>query len=104
MEQNGMTAEREGAILERAIEAFGEGAQIDKCVEEMAELTQALMRARCDQRRRESVEHVCEKIADVQIMLNQMRLIFGDDGEWEEYKLLRLEKRLDNRTASNVVC
>lgn len=109
MEQNGMTAEREGAILERAIATFGCAAQVDKAIEEMAELTKALLKYRIMGSREfvrsntESDEllmhtasvNICEEMADVQIMLNQLRLIYGDDAEWEEAKLRRLEERLD---------
>ena len=39
-------------------------------------------------------------MADVQIMLDQLRIIFGrSTAEAEEYKLERLKKRLDAETA-----
>ena len=37
---------------------------------------------------------VLEEMADVQIMLNQLALIYGDCTEWEIKKLERLEARL----------
>ena len=97
--ENGMTAEREGRILEDAIAKFGKEAQIDMMIEEMSELTKALLkyrrwhegtRARSDER----LSDILEEMADVQIMLNQMVLIFGDPVEYEIAKLERLEKRL----------
>ena len=42
-----------------------------------------------------------EEMADVQIMLDQLRIIFGrSTAEAEEYKLERLKKRLDTATAA----
>lgn len=96
-----MTAEREGAILERALEKYGAHAQRRQMIEEMAELTQALCKL---ERVAESPnyttawnrahDHVLEEIADVQIMLNQMQLLYGDCTEWEIKKLERLAWRL----------
>ena len=41
------------------------------------------------------MKYVLEEIADVQIMLDQMRLIYGDTTEQEAFKLERLRKRLE---------
>lgn len=96
-----MTAEREGAILERALEKYGANAQRRQMIEEMAELTQAL----CKLERvvespnyatawNRAYDHVLEEIADVQIMLNQMQLFYGDCTERKIKKLERLAWRL----------
>ena len=97
-----MTAEREGAILEAALEKYGAARQRRKMIEEMAELTQALCKL---ERTAEPMgydaadtvranNHVLEEIADVQIMLNQMQLLYGDCTEHEIKKLERLAWRL----------
>ena len=71
-------------IMLRAIHRYGEAAQIDMAVEEMAELTKALC-------------------ADVQIMLDQLRLIFArSTDEVEEDKLRRLLGRLNSYAESNL--
>ena len=44
------------------------------------------------QKRRENIK---EEIADVQIMLDQMRIVFGDTSEQEEFKVNRLRERLE---------
>jgi NTP pyrophosphatase (non-canonical NTP hydrolase) len=67
-------------IMTRAIQHFGETAQIDMAVEEMAELTKAICKVKRAQAGAEmgaAVENVVEEIADVQIMLDQLRLIFA---------------------------
>ena len=97
-----MTAEREGAILEAALNHYGATAQRRQMIEEMAELTQALCKleriARIPDHGEayaEACVHVQEEIADVQIMLNQMQLLFGDCTDWEVRKLKRLAAKLE---------
>lgn len=96
-----MTQAREGAILERALEKYGANAQRRQMIEEMAELTQALCKLtrlaespNWGEAHEWAKSHVLEEIADVQIMLNQMQLLYGDCTEWEIKKLERLAERL----------
>ena len=98
-EADGMTAEREARILEAAINTFGNAAQVDMMIEEMSELTKALLKWRRaalidGDNTEDKYNAVLEEMADVQIMLNQMALIFGDSTEYEIAKLERLEKRI----------
>lgn len=88
--------------LLRAIDTWGHPAQIDMMIEEMSELTKALLKER---RKRHtpasSLESVLmnirEEMADVQIMLDQMKLIYGDPVDIEREKLRRLAARLAAR-------
>lgn len=77
-------------ILQSAIEHFGKEAQEKKAIEEMAELIVELTRPE----RRKDKNSICEEIADVQIMLDQLSLIYEnrDIEMWRDIKL----KRLDN--------
>lgn len=98
-EAENMTAEREGKILEEAINTWGAKAQIVKAMEEMAELIQALSRRLLCMYLNApggnaALENVREEMADVSIMLSQLELIFGDTTEKEIRKLLRLEARI----------
>jgi NTP pyrophosphatase (non-canonical NTP hydrolase) len=85
-------------ILQEAIKKYGVNNQCDVCIEEMSELTKELLKLRWEstqagfQKRRENIK---EEIADVQIMLDQMRIIFGDTSEQEEFKVNRLKERLE---------
>ena len=96
-----MTSERRKEIEGRAIRTYGEQPQVDVTIEEMSELTKELLKLRREstqagfQKRRESIK---EEIADVQIMLDQMRIIFGDTSSQEEYKLNRLWARMEAET------
>lgn len=99
-----MTTEERRALLDRAITAYGAPAQMDMAVEEMAELTKALCKVKrvsCAAEAKAVLENVVEEMADVQIMLDQLRIIFGHStAEAEECKLERLKKRLDTATAA----
>ena len=87
-------------IMLRAIHRYGEAAQIDMAVEEMAELTKALCkvkRAAPGATTTAAIANVIEEIADVQIMLDQLRLIFArSTDEVEEDKLRRLLARINS--------
>ena len=79
-------------ILQSAIDTYGEKMQEDICIEEMSELTKAIIK----NRRKEYMEtaNILEEIADVQIMLDQMRLIYGNTEEQDAFKVNRLQKRI----------
>lgn len=77
------------SIYKKALHHFGNYTQKDKMIEEMAELTIALFKERS------GLEHnIAEEIADVQIVLNQIKLLYPDWISWEQVKLKRLEERL----------
>lgn len=97
-----MTTEERRALLDRAITTYGAPAQMDMAVEEMAELTKALCKIKRAQAGCEvtaAIGNVIEEMADVQIMLDQLRIIFHrsteEVEEVEEAKLERLKNRLD---------
>lgn len=100
-----MTTMETQNLYTRAIERYGEGAQIMKAIEEFAELTQALCKASTvtgdtdPGQIAEICEHLSEEMADAQIMWQQLLLIFGnsaDVSDWLERKRERLEARLEN--------
>ena len=82
------------SICKDALEAFGLDKQIDMCIEECAELQNALMKFR---RGRATFEDVRTEIADVQIMCDQMSIAFGEKQTLVEKfrKLERLSLRID---------
>lgn len=77
-----------------AINEFGKHNQIDKCIEECAELIDALLKYR---NRRASKDAVRSEIADVHIMISQMAIIFGEDDVdlMTDMKVKRLEERIE---------
>ncbi len=68
-----------------ALELWGEEFQMDMMIEEMSELTQALCKLKRAKRKRlrpshvvpELASHVVEEMADVQVMIDQMTILFG---------------------------
>ena len=78
------------------IDRLGERNQITKCVEELSELQQVLCKllsADCGVNK----DKVIEEIADVEIMLNQIKIILEISEEeitnMKNYKIMRTAKR-----------
>ena len=85
----------EMALYEQAVEQFGESAQILMAVEEMSELQKALLKYLRfkDHEQGDEAEilaAISEERADVEIMLNQLHVIFGDNADMEIAKLEHL--------------
>jgi NTP pyrophosphatase (non-canonical NTP hydrolase) len=92
--------QREMALYEGAVEKYGTHAQILMAVEEMSELTKALLKyirhEDFGQGDEETVlQSIAEERADVSIMLAQLDVIFGDNSEMECAKLDHLEDLLN---------
>lgn len=83
-------------ILQKAIATYGEQSQVDMAIEEMAELTKALLKYRRNENMAvsERLDNIIEEIADVQIMLDQLKMIYGSTEKQDEFKLKRLNERL----------
>jgi len=58
-----------------AIRLFGANNQIDKSIEELSELIQALIHRK--HKRPEEYDRVAEEIADVMLMLEQLKIVYG---------------------------
>lgn len=99
-----MDRQEEIQIMQGAIDKYGTENQCLKAVEEMAELTKAILKLRFA--KPTGVEHdilmdaVSEEMADVEIMLEQLHMIFSNYkkvAEYREKKLQRLERRLRDK-------
>lgn len=87
----------EEKIMKAAISAYGQDAQTDMAIEEMSELTKALLKFRRYGKgvsANDRLNDIREEIEDVQIMLDQMMLIYGRDLGVRCKKIERLRKRL----------
>lgn len=71
-------------VYRKAILDYGKGPQKIKAIEELAELIQAL----CKNNR----PNIAEEMADVSIMLDQLKLIYDNDREVEGYITDRMKK------------
>lgn len=86
-------------IIKRAIAKYGADAQCDKAIEELSELIKAILKhryAKAGAEKEICLDAISEEMADVEIMLAQLRLIFGNDSKIEEYKVKKIE-RLERR-------
>lgn len=88
----------ERKILRNAIDYYGCRNQMLKVVEELAELQCELVRFLM-QDGRASWPSIAEELADVEIMLSQLRMMMpeGIVGEIRKKKLERLNERLNER-------
>lgn len=86
-------------ILQEAIKHYGAELQVNVAIEEMSELTKELCKSL---RYKANRNNITEEIADVLIMIEQLKIIFqlspAAIENVKEYKLLRLEKRIFKET------
>lgn len=84
----------ENVICYTALEHYGVHSQMVKCMEECGELIQALARNLSGER---NEENVVEDLVDVEIMLMQMRIVFGHFSVFRAMgqKLARLKMRME---------
>lgn len=82
------------SLYAKAILAFGAEAQTRKAAEECVELSLALLHALDG---RANMDNIAEEIADVEIMLAQLRLIYGDKevDDWKAKKLAALSLKIE---------
>lgn len=93
-------------IMQKAINTYGLENQMIKTVEELSELSQALCKSivRLNYTKEKtsleddlkSVDNIFEEMADVEIMLEQCKIMFQCDKEvsaWKHKKIERLERR-----------
>ena len=81
-------------IYQSALDAFGAEPQIKMLFEEMAELQMAICK---NGRGKDNRDNIAEEIADVQIMLEQMKRLYGCAAlasQYTEQKLDRLRERI----------
>lgn len=86
-------------IYSEALYKYGAKMQETVCIEELSELQKALCK---HIRGNGSMTDIAEEIADVQIMLAQMILLFDLESsveKWRDIKLERLRDRLSEGTA-----
>ena len=91
------------SIMQQAIKTYGVQAQCDVAVEEMAELTKAIVKIRrvADDygKTQVALDNLLEEIADVDIMIDQMKIMWGPKQveECRKKKLERLNRRLEDK-------
>ncbi len=89
-----MNVETRCKIYRAAVKKYGRVSQILKAIEELSELARALARDLPLNAPEEAEANVCEEIADLEIMLSQLWLLYDTEEitEWKESKLERLAR------------
>lgn len=91
----------EKEVLRQAVDKYGSSSQTDMMIEEMSELTKALLKYRRAVRDLDTSEYetvmrnILEEMADVSIMLDQMEILYGSYKQYRKRKIERLERRLN---------
>lgn len=89
-----MNSNFEQKTLVNAIRTYGYRAQLAMAIEEMSELTKAICKYWRHQNK-ETCDQILEEMADVEIMLEQMKIMFGNPKDIKEQKIHRLFHRLN---------
>lgn len=93
----------ETAICQLAVNVYGKTSQCTVCMEEMAELTKELSKnLRGQDNAAHIAEEIAEEIADVEIMLEQLKLMFSIRDEVTQQRTVKLQ-RLDNRISQSLI-
>ena len=107
-ERKEMSSKSNKEIMQKAINTYGLENQMIKTIEELAELSQNLSKALIRLNSKsdktlsadlKSVNNIFEEMADVEIMLEQCKMMFECETEvqdWKEKKIARLAERLKN--------
>ncbi len=107
-ERNEMSSKSDKEIMQNAINTYGLENQMIKTIEELAELSQSLSKALVRLNSKsdktlsadlKSVNNIFEEMADVEIMIEQCKMMFKCKEEvqnWKEKKISRLAERLKN--------
>lgn len=86
-------------LYKKALDLWGEDLQLMMVIEEMAELTKAI--SKCRRKKVHAKILLLEEIADVEIMLEQLRVMVDFDEEIDEIKVKKL-MRLSNLINSEI--
>ena len=84
-----MNKDQENQLYQDAIDFFGDLSQKVMVIEEMSELTKELCK---ELRDRGNVDHIAEELADVEITLAQIKLIYGIDELVQQHKEFKLNR------------
>lgn len=89
---------RQMEILKQILSMCSEESRVDMAIEEMSELTKELLKYRRYKGQPEYLENIKEELADVEIMLAQIKQIFEiseeDISSAKDYKLYRTISKL----------
>ena len=92
-----LTTEANKDLYSRAVSTFGETSRLILAIEEMSELIKELSKYT---RGRENIGSICEEMADVEIMLEQLKIVFHNRAAVDYHRSQKLQ-RLSDRLNGN---
>lgn len=95
------------SIYKKAIKLWGIDSQMMMAVEEASELIKAICKLRRTGVTAETVNGIAEEIADMEIMLEQLKIMFyltEGVSEWKKYKINRLSQMIREAEKNNACC
>lgn len=92
-----LTTEADKDLYSRAVSTFGETSRLILAIEEMSELIKELSKYT---RGRENIGSICEEMADVEIMLEQLKIVFHNRAAVDYHRSQKLQ-RLSDRLNGN---
>ena len=84
-----MDTEANDDLYSRAVNTFGETSRLILAIEEMSELTKELSKYI---RGRQNVGGICEEMADVEIMLEQLKIVFRNRAAVDYHRSQKLQR------------
>lgn len=84
-------------ILKRALQTWGKEPQMLQVIEEMSELMKEILKN--VNRKKDNIAELVEETADVEIMLEQLKICYDIEQQVADYKaakVLKIEKRLND--------
>lgn len=82
----------------KALDIWGEEYQIFLAIQEMSELSKELSKYMMGEN---NIDDIKKEIADVEIMLTELKLIYGSIENEKLYKLRRLREKIRQATQAN---
>ena len=87
-----LTIEADKDLYSRAVSTFGETSRLILAIEEMSELIKELSKYT---RGRENIGSICEEMADVEIMLEQLKIVFHNRAAVDYHRSQKLQRLSD---------
>lgn len=84
-----MEVDFENKVLKAAIAEYGDEAQEKMLLEEMAELQKEICK---NWRGQDNIDRIAEELADVEIMIAQMKMIFGIAQQVSDYRVQKVQR------------
>lgn len=91
-----MSVEERDKVFNRCLQVYGERPQVDMAIEEMSELTKALLKMRRVSKEKvaEAREAIIDELADVRIMERQMEILYQCEDEVEQRIDFKIQRQI----------